>query len=133
MSHTPAPWNIETVDEVGYSIHGQPVELTGIKAGIHTRIGTVSHVFEGVAPNAGWQPIPEEMNLANARLIAAAPTGLAVAESTYLALLKMSHDSLWRTFNQKVYCDLRDFIADATGRDGEEVQNEFEQRAMEGL
>lgn len=73
MSHTPAPWHIETVDEVGYSIHGQPIELTGIKAGIHTRIGTVSHVFEGVAPNAGWQPIPEEMNLANARLIAAAP------------------------------------------------------------
>lgn len=73
MSHTPAPWHIGTVDEVGYSIHGQPIELTGIKAGIHTRIGTVSHVFEGVAPNAGWQPIPEEMNLANARLIAAAP------------------------------------------------------------
>lgn len=77
MSHTPAPWHIETVDEVGYSIHGQPIEITGIKAGIHTRIGTVSHVFEGVAPNAGWQPIPEEMNLANARLIAAAPDLLA--------------------------------------------------------
>ncbi len=81
MSHTPGPWNIETVDEVGYSIHGQPIELTGIKAGIHTRIGTVSHVFEGVAPNAGWQPIPEEMNLANARLIAAAPDLLAACKA----------------------------------------------------
>jgi hypothetical protein len=86
MSHTPAPWHIATVDEVGYSIHGQPIELTGIKAGIHTRIGTVSHVFEGVAPNAGWQPIPEEMNLANARLIAAAPDLLAALKLAFQAL-----------------------------------------------
>lgn len=69
-----------------------------------------------------------DMERANARLIAAAPDGLEVAEAVYAAMLNHPHD-LWRVKNQHEYCALRDFIAKATGRTAEEVQNEFEERA----
>jgi len=64
----------------------------------------------------------------NARLIAAAPDGLEAAEAAYLALL--GRQDIWRVHNQRVYCMLRDFIANATGREAEDVQDDFEQRAF---
>lgn len=63
----------------------------------------------------------------DAKLIAAAPDGLSAAELTYMALLAI--DGAWRVKNQHVYCALRDYIAAASGRDVEEVQNDFEARA----
>jgi len=65
---------------------------------------------------------------ADARLIAAAPDGLLAAEIAYRALLTVPHVE-WRVRHQPVYCELRDFIAKATGRDSQEVQDEFEAKA----
>jgi len=53
--------------------------------------------------------------------------GLVAAETAYLALLKR-HD-VWRVHNQHVYCILRDFIAQVTGRNAEDVQDYYELRA----
>lgn len=105
--HTPGPWEIESIDEVGYSIHGQPIYRTGIKAAIATRIGKVTHVFEGIAPNAGWQPIPKKMNLANARLIAAAPD--------LLEALEMALGFVCLEGNDKEINQAKSAIAKATG------------------
>ena len=69
--------------------------------------------------------------LANAHLIAAAPDGFAIAEAAYIAMLKMPHDVMWRTFNQHIYAGLRDYIAKATNQDAESVQNYYEQLARE--
>ena len=67
----------------------------------------------------------------NAHLIAAAPDGFAIAEAAYIAMLKMPHDVMWRTFNQHIYAGLRDYIAKATNQDAESVQNYYEQLARE--
>ena len=53
---------------------------------------------------------------------------VAALESAYLILLSHRQDS-WRISNQHVYCLLRDSIAKATGREAEDVQNSFEERA----
>jgi hypothetical protein len=66
---------------------------------------------------------------ADARLIAAAPDGLAIAERMYLWLLGFMPGSphyLLRVISQSELCALRDFIAKATGREPREVQEEFE-------
>lgn len=65
---------------------------------------------------------------ANARLWAASPEGLEAAEIAYLALCKHPHDS-WRCHNQLALIVLRDYIANATGRTAEEVQNKFSEKA----
>ena len=55
---------------------------------------------------------------------------LELAEEAYVAILRHPHDT-WRLKNQALYCTLRDFIADHTGMDSEEVQDEYESRAIE--
>lgn len=62
---------------------------------------------------------------ANAHLIATAPEGLAAAITAYKAILQIETNT-WRVQNQTTYVLLRDFIAKATGRTSEEIQNEFE-------
>lgn len=64
----------------------------------------------------------------DARLIAAAPDMLTVLSATYLALLRHPHDA-WRIENQGTLSDLRNVIATATGRDEQDVQDDFEFRA----
>lgn len=71
-------------------------------------------------------------NEANCKLIAAAPDGLKAAEMAYLHLLKTPHDAL-RIKGQDTLVALRDFIAKATGREAEDVQNEFESLAVEEM
>ena len=45
----------------------------------------------------------------------------------YMALLNLpAHRSLWRAKNQSIYAALREAIAEATGRDEQSVQDEFE-------
>ena len=58
-----------------------------------------------------------------------APMGdvLAAARIAYVALLRSSD----RRHFQRELCALRDFIAKATGREAEDVQNEFEDIASE--
>lgn len=72
---------------------------------------------------------PQEVAEASDRLIAADPAGLAVAEQTYLALLSHPFDA-WRVRNQAVLSGLLSFIAKATSRDEEAVQNAFEEAAL---
>jgi hypothetical protein len=79
-----------------------------------------------------------EMNISDrdearehAKVIAASVTGLRVAEATYLALLSIPQDSMWRIKNQSIYIALRDYISEATGKTSEEVQNSFEHLASE--
>ena len=52
---------------------------------------------------------------------------ISLSKFVYLKLLQL--DGLWRIENQKVYCELRDFIARETGNHPEDVQNAFEQSA----
>jgi hypothetical protein len=59
-------------------------------------------------------------------------TPLKLAEDTYLALLKHPFDS-WRIHNQKLYCDLRNFIADSTGESEQDVQEFYEAMAIRGV
>jgi hypothetical protein len=68
----------------------------------------------------GWQ---------DAQLLTAAWEGLAAAECAYLAFLEPPYDAR-RARNQRALCLLRDFIAKATGRSSEDVQNDFESRAL---
>ena len=70
----------------------------------------------------------DEENLANARLIAAAPDGLEAAKVAYVSILLLP--PVQRLDFQDVLCKLRDFIAKATGADFEDVQNEYEARAI---
>lgn len=58
-----------------------------------------------------------------------AEEALEVVEQTYLALLQHPLDK-WRAENQRVLARLRWFIAKATNREEEDVQNEFEDRAV---
>lgn len=71
-----------------------------------------------------------ELDHPDALLIQAAPEGFETAEATYLALLQMPATSRWRIQNQAVLARLRDYIAEATGRGPEEVQDEYEERAL---
>lgn len=65
----------------------------------------------------------------NGALMAAAPEGLACAEMLYRKLLSIQPGSphyILRIESQGELAALRDFIAKATGRSAEEVQNEYE-------
>ena len=50
---------------------------------------------------------------------------LTTLEDTYLALLRLPICS-WRTKNQMVYCNLRNRIADKTGKSIREIQEKYE-------
>jgi hypothetical protein len=70
---------------------------------------------------------------ADARLIAAAPEGLQAAEQAYLFILKhVPAVSIARIQNQHVLVSLCSYIAQATGREQQDVQEDFETRAYEG-
>jgi len=66
---------------------------------------------------------------ADARLMAAAPVGLEAADEAYIALLSIPHDSALRVRTDRPRGRLCNFIAQATGRAPEDVQNEYEERA----
>lgn len=51
-------------------------------------------------------------------------------ESVYLALLKHPLDA-WRAENQRLYCDVRNELADCLGVSAEEVQETYEDMAAE--
>ena len=53
---------------------------------------------------------------------------IEVIKETYLALLKLPICS-WRINNQRIYCKLRDAIADFEGRSIQEIQEEYETKA----
>jgi hypothetical protein len=54
---------------------------------------------------------------------------LAALEQAYLYMLMTSHGSL-RVRSQGTFCQVRDAIAKATGRDAEDVQNGYESTAV---
>jgi hypothetical protein len=90
-----------------------------------------------IGNNIDWLVVPEDIHIksgtteADAILIASAPTGFSTAEETYIALLQMPHNAE-RMRLQPILCKLRDYIAEATGNDIEDVQNEYEERALTG-
>lgn len=53
---------------------------------------------------------------------------LEALEAAYMLALQMPHDAL-RIRSQAELCAMRNAIAAATGREAEEVQNDFEARA----
>ena len=57
-------------------------------------------------------------------------TPLEVAEAAYRALLR-AHS--YRHTNQRELCMLRDFIAELTGRDEQDVQDDFEAQVTLGF
>lgn len=66
----------------------------------------------------------------NTRLIAAAPDGYKAAETAYLAMMNITDYNIRLDEGfQLSLCLLRNFIAKATDRTAEEVQNEFEAKA----
>lgn len=122
--HTPGPW------EAAISTHNEPLPFW------RNRV-TVMATSVGVGPGRGRfvallgdadDEKEREANEADARLIAAAPTGLAAAERVYLALLRLPLDTWWLRL-QRELCALRDFIAEATGRSPQDVQESFERLA----
>ena len=50
--------------------------------------------------------------------------------AVYAALLRHPHDN-WRTDNQKLYCAVRDRVADQFGMDSQLIQDWFEQEAVQ--
>ena len=66
--------------------------------------------------------------IANAQLIASAPDGLEAGIDAYVALLQTK--GVFRIGIQRELCQLRDFIAKATGCSEEEVQNKYESLAL---
>ena len=50
-------------------------------------------------------------------------------EGAYLAMLQVPTSNLARLLNQAAYAAVRDAVATATGREPEDVQNDFEARA----
>ena len=55
---------------------------------------------------------------------------LRAAKAAYFRLLVLDSKTRHTSAEQTELCILRDSIADATGRTSEEVQNEFEERAV---
>lgn len=103
--HTPGPWHV-LVDKDGTIRVGPSHNCT------------VATVY--------FPPVGDRE--ASARLIAAAPLGFEAAHIAYLSLLTVT-SVVWRLRNMQAYCYLRDFIAEATGRTSQEVQEEYEARA----
>lgn len=64
----------------------------------------------------------EDLNVLEAQMLAA-------IEAAYLHLLQTPHDTL-RIQNQWTFCLLRDAICAATGREPQDVQDDFEERAL---
>src|ERR1044071_2002478 len=102
MTHTPGPWN--TTASLGIiRSNGQSVART---------------------ESDSWATHEEEV--ANARLIAAAPELLTVAQIAYTILAAIRHQRPGRhtAQGQGALCALRDAIVKATGRDAQDVQDE---------
>lgn len=64
---------------------------------------------------------------ANARLIAAAPELLATVEAAYVLLgsIRTQWDGRHSAEGQGLLCDLRDAICKATGREAQDVQDDY--------
>lgn len=65
----------------------------------------------------------------NAALISAAPDLLQALEAGYIFALNHPHDA-YRARNQETLCAMRDAICKATGRDSQDVQEDYEERAL---
>lgn len=108
QKHTPGPWHVQDVTHtearIAYEHKGQWLIL--------------GHVFDGA--EFGSQ-------LANARLIAAAPPLLIAAQIAYTILADIRHhwEGRHTIEGQGALIALRDSIAQATGRDPQDVQDEF--------
>lgn len=53
---------------------------------------------------------------------------IGLLEKTYIAILQID-SCAWRIHNQKIYCELRDAIAEKTGKPPQQVQEECEEKA----
>ncbi|MFV7455446.1 hypothetical protein ACNPMX_11735 [Stenotrophomonas maltophilia] len=106
--HTPGPWSWYTHNDHRVAIDGPD----GAEVARAEEYGA-----------SAWIEVSED----DARLIAAAPTGLDAAVFVYERLLSHPVDS-WRigANGQQSLCVLRDFIADATGQTEQEVQEFYE-------
>ncbi len=107
--HMPEPWEYEATDV------RSPYPFV-VKAGdlVIARI-----------TDEGDAGVPE----ANARLTTAAPDGYAAACTAYSFLLGLPSDET-RIGAQGLMCELRDYIASAIGKSAEDIQNEYELRAI---
>ena len=115
---TPGPWRIYTPDD-----YEGPDSLPGL--GIESESG------EAVV----WYAELPDQGLANDRdtsLIAAAPELFAEVEREYIELANPRNDWDGRHTpeGQKKLCRLRDLIAKATGRDSEDVQDDYGNRHL---
>jgi len=80
----------------------------------------------------GWSAEYQGPDEAHAALIVAAPEGLAEAKKTYIFLLRLPMAIRSKMECQERLCGLRDFIAKATNRSAQDVQDEFDAKATEG-
>jgi hypothetical protein len=110
--HTPAPWSggkdipIRAIDQeaLGFSI-------------IYINTDSIERKYEAAA---------------NARLIATAPELLAAVESEYIFLADIHNEWPGRHSpeGQMKLCRLRDLICKATGREGQDVQDDYGNRNL---
>lgn len=66
-----------------------------------------------------------------ALLVAAAPEGLRAAEDAYFLLCLVPYATIFRVASDYTRARLRNYIAAATGRTEEDVQNDFEARTAQ--
>ena len=105
--HTPGPW-FRDIAHIGKSTFEGKLCEAVFKDEIDGERTLIALVVDSVNPD----------------LIAAAPDGLEVAKKAYVSILLLPPEI--RNSFREVLCELRDFIAKATGSDFEDVQNEYE-------
>ncbi len=127
-AHTAGPWVVGREDfHYGspafpyISIERKVTYVAGVAPTTY-RLGSVDY------PSSSNGTVGAEERRANARLIASAPDGLDVAKAAYLAIL--CENGKFRLQSQRLLCQLRDYIAKATGADSEAVQDEFEELSV---
>jgi hypothetical protein len=122
--HTPGPWIFaiaKTPQQLG-KVYPKPRADTH-NTGLVGCIATVGRPSQALA---------EIEAMANARLVAAAPELLAAIESEYIFLADIHNEWPGRHSpqGQLKLCRLRDLICKATGREAQDVQDDYGNRNL---
>lgn len=114
LKHTPGPWKAHHAEEAIHAVRAPNA---------HNLLGMI-------ICDVGYGET-EEVNVSNARLIAAAPDLFKAANDAYSRLLSLGqYEGRYTMKGQAELASLVDAIATATGRAHQDVQDEFEAREV---
>lgn len=130
--HTPGPWSIHEMNRDQEPFLVTPENGADSWMAMSRYVGKGEKLICDVAMmtgEGGGYPRVDNFGecIANARLISAAPEGLDAAILAYEILADIRHQWKGRETpeGQIALVSLRDFIAKATGREAQDVQDEF--------